>query len=237
MLLWSFGNYVGTLNAARGYDSLIINNFHEEQNRILALLWSLKLPLKIICFTWLLVKDKILTWDHLQSRGFYGPSRCFFCEKDIESCDHMFLLCPFIAKIFTHLSSCLSFTFSPHSSVRSFLSHWFNSFAISESFLYTPVAVFWYLWLFRNNCIFENNKPYASLLISKIESFLALYPVPQFTKKSRQIGPKPIHSFPVGYFDGAAQLHLGGAGFVIYISETHYFSFFCGLWYEHQHTR
>ena len=60
-LLWSFGNYVGPLSAALGYDSLIINNLYEEQNRILALLWSLKLPLKIICFTWLLVKDKILT--------------------------------------------------------------------------------------------------------------------------------------------------------------------------------
>ena len=52
--------------------------------------------------------------------------------------------------------------------------------------------------------------------------------MPQLKKKSRQIGPKPLHSFPIGYFDGAAQWNLGGAGFVIYISETHYFCFSVG---------
>ena len=30
------------------------------------------------------------------------------------------------------------------------------------------------------------------------------------------------------YFDGAAQLDVGGAGFVIYLSETHYFNFSVG---------
>ena len=52
--------------------------------------------------------------------------------------------------------------------------------------------------------------------------------MPQLKKKSQQIGPKPIHAFPVGFFDGAAQRNLGGAGFVIYISETHYFCFSVG---------
>ena len=52
--------------------------------------------------------------------------------------------------------------------------------------------------------------------------------MPQLKKSCRQIGPKPLHIFPVGYFDGAAQLHKGGAGFVIYLSETHIFSFSVG---------
>ena len=38
----------------------------------------------------------------------------------------------------------------------------------------------------------------------------------------------PEQHFPVGYFDGAAQLKMGGAGFMIYISETHYLTFSVG---------
>ena len=79
-----------------------------------------------------------------------------------------------------------------------------------------------------NNCLFENGKPSASLLISRIESYQTLYPVPQKSKKRQQIGPKPQHFFPYGYFDGAASMNDGGAGFVIYLSETHYFSFSVG---------
>ena len=68
----------------------------------------------------------------------------------------------------------------------------------------------------------------ASLLISSIESCLAIHPVPQYKKSCRQIGPKPVHIFHVGYFDGAAQLHKGGAGFVIFLSENHLLSFSVG---------
>ena len=52
--------------------------------------------------------------------------------------------------------------------------------------------------------------------------------MPKLTKTCRQIGPKPLHTFPVGYFDGAAQMNEGGARFVIYLSETHYYSFSVG---------
>ena len=90
------------------------------------------------------------------------------------------------------------------------------------------MVVFWFLWLLHNKCLFENEKPYASLLITRIESFLALHPVPQIIKKHRQIGPKPKHTFPVAYFDGAAQKNEGGAGFVIYLSETHMYCFSVG---------
>ena len=130
---------MGPISAARGYDCIVQNINLEDQNQILFLLWSLKLPLKIICFTWLLVRDRILTWDHLQSCGFNGPSRCVFCERELEGCRHLFLLCPFAVNIFTHFSKCLGFTFTPHGTVQSFLVHWFNSTAISDSFRYTPV--------------------------------------------------------------------------------------------------
>ena len=188
----------------------------------------MKLPLKLLCFTWLLTMDRVLTWDHLQSRGFYGPSRCVFCKNALEDCGHLFMLCPFTKKILQHFSTSLGFPLPIHSSVLSFLSHWINSTSLNATFRFTPVVVFWFIWLLRNRCIFDNDKPVASLVISNIESCLAFHPVPQLKIPVRQIGPKPVHTFPVGYFDGAAQLHMGGAGFVIFISDTHFLCFSVG---------
>jgi len=227
-LLWSTGNYEGPISAAKSYECLVKNNIRDVHNQDCIQLWSLKIPLKIICFIWLLDKDRILTWDHLQSRGYYGPSRCVLCKKATEDCGHLFLMCPFVNNIFSHFSIFLGSIICPHSTVHSFLEYWFASTAISDPIRYTPIFIFWHLWLLRNQCIFENCIPLASALIIKIEYILALFPVPQYKKKIRLIGPQPIHVYPVGYFDGAAQRNLGGAGFVIYISETHYYCFSVG---------
>ena len=50
-LLWSFEKYVGPITAAHSYDSLIYIHADEEQNWALNMMWSSKLPLKLICFT------------------------------------------------------------------------------------------------------------------------------------------------------------------------------------------
>ena len=42
------------------------------------------------------------------------------------------------------------------------------------------------------------------------------------------IPPYTCGDLSVGYFDGAASVKAGGAGFVIYLSETHYFCFSMG---------
>ena len=44
-------------------------------------------------------------------------------------------------------------------------------------------------------------------------------------QKTRIIGPKPDWVFPCGFFYGASAANIGGSGFMIYLNETHYFSF------------
>ena len=46
--------------------------------------------------------------------------------------------------------------------------------------------------------------------------------------KSRNPGPAPLKRFPCGYFDGAAAENIGGAGFVIFINDSHFYSFSMG---------
>ena len=50
---------------------------------------------KVSVFCWLVIKRHILTWDNLQIRGFYGPSRCCICEEKNETINK--LLDDFIA--------------------------------------------------------------------------------------------------------------------------------------------
>lgn len=62
------------------------------------LLWSLPIPYKIRVFMWLLTKNKILTKVKLQSKGWTGNTQCHFCSG-VEDVNHLFLLCPFIQKV------------------------------------------------------------------------------------------------------------------------------------------
>lgn len=45
------------------------------------LIWEGKWWPKVTIFAWLVSKERILTWDKIQKRGFYGPSRCSLCRK------------------------------------------------------------------------------------------------------------------------------------------------------------
>jgi len=62
-------------------------------------LWQWKIPLKIKLFVWLLLEQKLLTWDNLVKRGFLGPSMCALCGVEGENAKHLFVDCVFTKDI------------------------------------------------------------------------------------------------------------------------------------------
>eukprot|EP00253_Pinus_taeda_P029331 PITA_29331 len=54
---------------------------------------------KATMFIWLATKNKILTWDPIQKKGFNGPSRCYLCNNDTETRDHLLVRCPYTDKL------------------------------------------------------------------------------------------------------------------------------------------
>ena len=42
------------------------------------LIWKVKIPYKVVVFTWLVVKEAVLTLENLMKRGMHMCSRCFF---------------------------------------------------------------------------------------------------------------------------------------------------------------
>ena len=54
------------------------------------------------------------------------------------------------------------------------------------------------------------------------------FPVPLKIHKVLHIGYEPVKYFPCGFFDGAAAESIGGSGFVIFINDSHFYSFSMG---------
>ena len=52
-------------------------------------IWRQELPLKLKCFIWLALHDKILTQSNLSRRGFYGPGICPICMLYSQDVSHL----------------------------------------------------------------------------------------------------------------------------------------------------
>ncbi|WMV42183.1 hypothetical protein MTR67_035568, partial [Solanum verrucosum] len=57
------------------------------------IIWRVKIPHKVACFSWLLAREVVLTQDKLMRRGVNLCSRCFLCGKEAETISHLFLHC------------------------------------------------------------------------------------------------------------------------------------------------
>ena len=82
----------------------------------------------------------------------------------------------------------------------------------------------------RNSVLFENKLLSFSDILHQVKALCLLYPAPKQKLKIKNIGPSPQISYPCGFFDGAAADDLGGAGFVLHLSDSHFlfFSLGCG---------
>lgn len=57
-------------------------------------LWKWNAPLKILCFMWLILMNKVLTMDNYMRRGGMGPNVCLLCLQSAETIEHLFVHCP-----------------------------------------------------------------------------------------------------------------------------------------------
>ena len=55
--------------------------------------WNSLVPLKVGCFAWEVVWGKVLTLDQLKRRGRPLASRCYLCENEEETIDHLLVHC------------------------------------------------------------------------------------------------------------------------------------------------
>ena len=102
-LLWDFNIQDGSISIELVYDCIVKSFSPSFGNRLHTLLWSSALPSKIGCFIWLVLRNKILTWDNLQKRGRSGPGICALCYADEEPVIHIFSHCTVWKNVFDHI--------------------------------------------------------------------------------------------------------------------------------------
>jgi hypothetical protein len=61
-------------------------------------MWKENAPFKVKTLTWLVLENKILTWDNGLKRGWIGPNWCALRRSVEEALQHLFISCPYAYK-------------------------------------------------------------------------------------------------------------------------------------------
>ena len=122
-------------------------------------LWSLKLPLRIKVFCWILIKDKILTKENLKKRGWKKVEMCEFCDSH-ETTEHLFFSCPLAKYIWTIASVALGINQVPKD-FPDLYAKWFSAYDGKDriAMMLGAVAIFWAVWKTRNRSCFQRIRP------------------------------------------------------------------------------
>lgn len=122
-------------------------------------MWKIKAPPRVKVFSWLVLRNSILTKDNLFKRGWRkGSIKCQFCDKS-ESIQHLFLDCPMAQFIWSVVECALNV--KPGRNVGEMFSSWILKFGKGNGKLIMVgvTAVLWTIWKARNRACFDGIMP------------------------------------------------------------------------------
>lgn len=97
-LVWYFPNAGGKYSTKMGYQ-VLINIENGDNCWWYKPMWSLKGPLKAKLFFWLILQNRVLTWERIQCRGKHSPGYCYLRKNSDESSVHLFFNCEFSREV------------------------------------------------------------------------------------------------------------------------------------------
>ena len=123
-------------------------------------MWNPIVPPKIGFFAWEATWGKVLTLDQLKRHGWAFANRCFLCEEDKETIDHLLIHYKRAKMLWNLFLSVVgtSWVF-PRSVLHTFLA--WQGTAVGKKRkkkkrMTTPLCLFWTLWRKINRVVFEN---------------------------------------------------------------------------------
>ena len=137
----------------KGYDISLACDFPHR------LIWNLVVPPKRGIFTWEAAWGKVLTLDNLKGRGMTFVNRCFMCEEDEETIDHLLIHCKSEKMLWDLFLSIVGISWVfPHSVLHTLLAWQEVAVGKKRKKMWTtsPSCLFWALWSARNRLAFEN---------------------------------------------------------------------------------
>ena len=157
ILLWSWDKKRGNVNANLAYKFRMVELREVEPYFWYNELWNWQLPLKVKLFVWLMLKQRILTWENLNKRGFSGTSRCVLCGISEETMFHVFVERGFIKYIWQTISKDLNLV-SPWEGfqMEDCFQKWLKK---KDNGNEIPRFICWEVWKHINLVIFEDLSP------------------------------------------------------------------------------
>lgn len=135
--------------------------------------WVNWVPIKVNCFAWRLLCNRIPVASNLVIRGVAMDSAdCKICGGDVEDGDHLFFACPFARQVwvlFSKWSGCFSCVLCSSSQLFEVLkgaSLDGLSLKLKRALIYTAI---WCIWKARNLWIFHRKKCSPALIFDDIQ--------------------------------------------------------------------
>lgn len=72
-------------------------------NQRISAIWKYGAPTRVTIFIWLMMKNKILTVDNLQRRGWNMANRCSLCKSQQETIVHLFSGCVYTKSVLQNI--------------------------------------------------------------------------------------------------------------------------------------
>jgi ribonuclease HI len=165
-------------------------------------LWKWEVQLKKKLFIWMVVENKILTWQVLQGKGWQGPDRCPLCKVDNEDVDHLLVHCQFTQSIWGILSICLNQNFLWNGQS---LTHYFESWVKDKCCpINLAVHLCCFIWAERNQVLFKDKSPSCWAVIIKTLRNLCPCNNPKFVNVIKWSPMIQDVDHIIAFFDGAS---------------------------------
>ncbi|GKB90015.1 RNA-directed DNA polymerase, eukaryota, reverse transcriptase zinc-binding domain protein, partial [Tanacetum coccineum] len=170
--------------------------------------WIKAVPIKVNIHSWKVKLDILPTRLNIFKRGMDIESILYpLCEKNVESCSHIFFTCPIFREIFRKVLLWWEIDVVMVSSYDELL-EWLLSIRLhskhKELFEGVCYVLWWYIWNFRNKSIFGSACPSKALIFEEEwqwGGFAAGRPPPSLNP-IRKPCPKPV-MIPNGDLIGA----------------------------------
>jgi ribonuclease HI len=202
-LTWVGGDGSRITAAKNVYVTLLPDREIDAQPLWLHWIWSWQLPLKLKLFFWLCARDKLLTWENLQRKGWHGPGFCVLCRGATEDIHHLFIHCIFAQNIWKHTLQHFSLPLLwTGATFTECFSTWSTAHAAPPTL---EVLISWHIWLERNKALFEGASPSFRAVCHRTQASFHWQQSSVKTHLYKAVDSILPEGYSVAFFDGAAQ--------------------------------
>jgi hypothetical protein len=121
-------------------------------------IWRTKAPPRVAFFAWTAARSKILTIDNIRRRDMIVVNRCWLCESDEESVDHLLFHCGVVYALWNVIFSRFGLCWVMPDSVRELLACWWTGGRTRSAVVWKMIhlCLMWCIWRERNDRCFED---------------------------------------------------------------------------------